>query len=65
MHIMFWIDLNAPDAADVLTEEPRELKTDGAWSPYESKMVSIESLTLQPMNKHMFPSVIDVPPRHP
>ena len=43
MRIMFWIDLNAPDAADVLTEELRgtsEPKIDDAWSPYGSKMVS-------------------------
>jgi hypothetical protein len=42
-HIMFWIDLNAPEAADLLTEEQRgssEPKIDDAWSPYESKMVS-------------------------
>jgi len=32
-----------PDAADILTEElqgPSELKTDDAWWPYGSKMVS-------------------------
>ena len=43
MHIMFWIDLNAPDAADVLAGEPQgvsEPKIDDAWSPYESKLVS-------------------------
>ena len=42
MHIMFWIDLNAPDVADVLAGEPQgvsEPKIDDAWSPYESKMV--------------------------
>ena len=40
---MFSIDLNVPDAADLLAEEPRgasEPKIDDAWSPYESKMVS-------------------------
>ncbi len=43
MHIMFLIDLNVSDGADVLAEEPRgasEPKIDDAWSPYESKMVS-------------------------
>ena len=43
MHIVFWIDLNAPDAADIFAGEPQgvsEPKIDDAWSPYESKMVS-------------------------
>lgn len=43
MDIIFWIDLNAPDMADVLTEDSQnasELKIDDSWSPYESKMGS-------------------------
>ena len=43
MHITFWIDLNAPDAADVLAGEPQGESepeiADDAWLPYESKMV--------------------------
>jgi hypothetical protein len=51
--IMFWIDLNAPDAVDVLTDElrgTREPKNNDAWSPYESKMVGIDPLSaLRPL----------------
>lgn len=53
MLIMFWIDLNAPDAVDVLSDElqgTREPKNNGAWSPYESKMVGIgPPLALRPL----------------
>ena len=53
MLIMFWIDLNAPDAVDVLTDElqgTREPKNNNAWSPYESKMVGIDPLSaLRPL----------------
>ena len=52
MHITFWIDLNAPDAADVLAGERQGESepeiADDAWLPYESKMVR-GSLTAQPM----------------
>ena len=53
MLIMFWIDLNVPDAVDMLTDElqgTREPKKNSAWSPYESKMVGINPLlTLRPL----------------
>ena len=52
MHITFWIDFNAPDAADILAGEPQGISepkiVDDAWLPYESKMVR-GSLTVQPM----------------
>jgi hypothetical protein len=43
---MFWIDLDAPNAMDILKEAGRghahQSKTPDSdmWSPYESKMVS-------------------------
>ncbi|KJA12799.1 hypothetical protein HYPSUDRAFT_60224, partial [Hypholoma sublateritium FD-334 SS-4] len=32
--------LNAPDSADAISEESRELMVNDAWSPYETKMAS-------------------------
>jgi len=41
MHIMFWIDLNAPDVADILVGEPQgvsEPKIDDAWSHFSDPL---------------------------
>jgi len=44
IHLIFWIDLNAPEGADILDEEAQgrtsRPKTSEAWSPYTSKTVS-------------------------
>lgn len=42
MQTIFWTDLNAPDAAEMLTQDPQttfEPKIASDWAPYESKMV--------------------------